>query len=64
MLRAAVSLLLVLAGAAGPALAQAPAAARTVLVLSSERSDLPSVPDFDRGLRQGLAGPDLSLIHI
>ena len=59
MLRAAVSLLLVLAGAAGPALGQAPGAARTVLVLSSERSDLPSVPDFDRGLRQGLAGPDI-----
>jgi signal transduction histidine kinase len=30
---------------------------RTVLVLSSERVDLPSIPDFERGLREGLADP-------
>src|SRR6185436_12482860 len=30
---------------------------KTVLMLSSERSDLPSIPDFERGLRKGLADP-------
>jgi signal transduction histidine kinase/ABC-type uncharacterized transport system substrate-binding protein len=30
---------------------------RTVLVFSSERADLPSITDFERGLRAGLADP-------
>ncbi len=58
VLRAALTLLLFIAIACA-ALAEAPPGTRTVLVLSSERSDLPSVPDFDRGLRQGLGGQDI-----
>jgi PAS domain S-box-containing protein len=41
-------------GCAAPAAALA---SRTVLVLSGERSDLPGVQDFERGLREGLADP-------
>ena len=59
MFRAAVALLLVVAGTAAAAGPEVPLAVRTVLVLSSERSDLPSVPDFDRGLRQSLGAPDI-----
>ncbi len=58
VLRAALTLLL-FTGIACAAPADAPRGTRTILVLSSERSDLPSVPDFDRGLRQGLAAPDI-----
>lgn len=59
MFRAAVALLLVVAGTAAAAPPEAPRAVRTVLVLSSERSDLPSVPDFDQGLRRSLGAPDI-----
>src|SRR5215212_3803313 len=38
--------------------AVSPAPSRTVLVLSSERSDLPSIPAFERGLREKLSQPD------
>ena len=56
MFRAVVTLLL-LAATACAAAADAPRATRTILVLSSERSDLPSIPDFHRGLRARLAAP-------
>jgi PAS domain S-box-containing protein len=59
MLRAAVAVLLLAAGAAAAAPGDGPRPTRTVLILSSERSDLPSVPDFDRGLRSRLAEPGI-----
>jgi two-component system, LuxR family, sensor kinase FixL len=38
--------------------APSPTPSQTVLVLSSERSDLPSIPAFQRGLREKLSAPD------
>lgn len=45
------------AAGAAPGPGVSPAPPRTVLMLSSERSDLPSIPDFEQGLRKGLANP-------
>ena len=42
-------------GSAAPVPEVSPAPPRTVLMLSSERSELPSIPAFERGLRQNFS---------
>ena len=60
-IRGAVAFLLVLigggAGGAEPG-RRAPTVSKAVLVLTSERSDLPAVASFQRGLREKLSDPD------
>src|SRR5262249_36125682 len=51
---AVVAAALLVPPAAGAEQSGAATAPKTVLMLSSERSDLPSIPDFERGLRQSL----------